>query len=204
MNIDRAIIFLQEVDPIMAKLIKRFDPPNLNPNKNYFGSLIRSIIYQQLSGSSANVIYNRFKNLFDNKYFPNSESILKMPSKELQKVGVSKQKIIYLKELSKQWDKIQSKFSNISVMSNHEISKILLEVKGIGQWTVDMFLIFTLAREDVFPSGDLAIKKGFATIKNMNTLPVEKYMLEESKIWKPYRTIASLYLWKISDGEFEW
>ena len=204
MNIDRAIIFLQQVDPIMAKLIKRFDPPNLKPNKNYFESLVHSIIYQQLSGSAASVIYNRFKNLFDNKYLPNSKNILKIPSEELQKVGLSKQKIIYLKELSKQWDKIQSKFSNISVMSNHEISKILLEVKGIGQWTVDMFLIFTLAREDVFPSGDLAIKKGFATIRNINILPTEKYMSDESTIWKPYRTIASLYLWKISDGEFEW
>ena len=204
MNIDNAIIFLQKVDPIMAKLIKRFDPPNLNPNKNYFGSLIRSIIYQQLSGSSANVIYNRFKNLFDNKYFPNSENILKTSFKELQKVGLSKQKIIYLKALSKQWDKIERKFSNIKMMSNHEISKILLEVKGVGQWTVDMFLIFTLAREDVFPSGDLAIKKGFAAIRNMNILPTEKYMSEESIIWKPYRTVASLYLWKISDGESEW
>ena len=204
MNIDSAIIFLQKVDPIMAKLIKRFDPPNLNPNKNYFGSLVRSIIYQQLSGSSANVIYNRFNNLFDNKYFPDSENILKIPSKELQKVGLSKQKIIYLKALSKQWDKIERKFCNIKMMSNYEIIKILLEVKGVGQWTVDMFLIFTLASEDVFPSGDLAIKKGFATIRNMNILPTEKYMSEESKIWKPYRTVASLYLWKISEGEFEW
>ena len=188
----------------MAKLIKRFDPPNLKPNKNYFESLVRSIIYQQLSGSAASVIYNRFKNLFDNKYLPNSKNILKMPSEELQKVGLSKQKIIYLKALSKQWDKIERKFCNIKMMSNYEISKILLEVKGVGQWTVDMFLIFTLAREDVFPSGDLAIKKGFAAIRNMNILPTEKYMSEESKIWKPYRTVASLYLWKISDGEFEW
>ena len=68
MNIDGAIIFLQKVDPIMAKLIKRFDPPNLKPNKNYFEALVHSIIYQQLSGSAANVIYNRFKNLFDNKF----------------------------------------------------------------------------------------------------------------------------------------
>ena len=204
MNIDSAIIFLQKVDPIMAKLIKRFDPPNFKPNKNYFESLVRSIIYQQLSGSAASVIYNRFKNLFDNKYLPNSKNILKMPSEELQKVGLSKQKIIYLKALSKQWDKIERKFSNIKMMSNYEISKILLEVKGVGQWTVDMFLIFTLAREDVFPSGDLAIKKGFAAIRNMNILPTEKYISEESKIWKPYRTVASLYLWKISDGEFEW
>ena len=204
MNIDNAIIFLQKVDPIMAKLIKRFDPPNLKLNKNYFESLVRSIIYQQLSGSAASVIYNRFKNLFNNKYLPNSKNILKIPSEELQKVGLSKQKIIYLKALSKQWDKIERKFCNIKMMSNYEISKILLEVKGIGQWTVDMFLIFTLAREDVFPSGDLAIKKGFATIRNMNILPTEKYMSEESIIWKPYRTVASLYLWKISDGEFEW
>tara|TARA_B100001750_G_scaffold80494_1_gene63986 strand:+ start:96 stop:710 length:615 start_codon:yes stop_codon:yes gene_type:complete len=204
MNIDRAIIFLRQVDPVMGKLIKRFKPPNLKPNKNYFESLVRSIIYQQLSGSAASVIYNRFKNLFDDEYLFKSENILKIHSEVLQKVGLSKQKIIYLKELSKQWDRIQRKFSDVQMMDNHEISKILLEVKGIGQWTVDMFLIFTLCRKDVFPLGDLAIKKGFATIRNMNTLPTAKYMLQESEIWKPYRTVASLYLWKISDGEFEW
>ena len=69
---------------------------------------------------------------------------------------------------------------------------------------IDMFLIFSLARPDVFPSGDLAIQKGFALIKNMDTLPTIKYMIDKSKIWKPYRTVASLYLWKINDGEFEW
>mgnify|MGYP000926752852 CR=1 FL=1 len=204
MNIDKAIMFLQQADPMMAKLIKQYDLPNLNPNKNYFESLVRSIIYQQLSGSAANAIYERFKNLLGYHSFSQSEKILEMPFEELQKVGLSKQKIIYLKELSKQWNRIQRKFSNIQMMTNHEISKILLEVKGIGQWTVDMFLIFTLCREDVFPSGDLAIKKGFATIRNMNTLPTEKYMVEKSEIWKPYRTVASLYLWKITDGEFEW
>ena len=204
MNIDEAIKFLQQADPTMAKLIIKFDPPTLKPNQNYFKSLVRSIIYQQLSSASASAIYNRFKNLFEEDFFLNTDNILKIHSRELQKVGLSKQKIIYLKALSKQWDKIERKFSNIKMMSNYEISKILLEVKGVGQWTVDMFLIFTLAREDVFPSGDLAIKKGFAAIRNMNILPTEKYMSEESKIWKPYRTVASLYLWKISDGEFEW
>ena len=197
-------MFLKQGDPMMAKLIKQYDPPNLDRNKNYFESLVRSIIYQQLSGKAANAIYERFKNLLGYDSFSQSEEILEIPFEELQKVGLSKQKIIYLKELSKQWNRIQRKFSNIQMMTNHEISKILLEVKGIGQWTVDMFLIFTLCREDVFPSGDLAIKKGFATIRNMNTLPTEKYMVEKSEIWKPYRTVASLYLWKITDGEFEW
>ena len=204
MNIDEAIKFLQQADPTMAKLIIKFDPPTLKPNQNYFKSLVRSIIYQQLSSASASAIYNRFKNLFEEDFFLNTDNILKIHSRELQKVGLSKQKIIYLKELSKQWHVIQKKFSNISMMSNHEISKTLLKVKGIGQWTVDMFLIFTLAREDVFPSGDLAIKKGFATIRNMDILPTEKFMKDESKIWKPFRTVASLYLWKITDDEFEW
>ena len=204
MNIDEAIKFLQQADPTMAKLIIKFDPPTLKPNQNYFKSLVRSIIYQQLSSASASAIYNRFKNLFEEDFFLNTDNILKIHSRELQKVGLSKQKIIYLKELSKQWHVIQKKFSNISMMSNHEISKTLLKVKGIGQWTVDMFLIFTLAREDVFPSGDLAIKKGFATIRNMDILPTEKFMKDESKIWKPFRTVASLYLWEITDDEFEW
>ena len=116
----------------------------------------------------------------------------------------SKQKIIYLYDLSINWEQIETQFSNIEKMRNREISNILLDVKGIGQWTIDMFLIFSLARPDVFPSGDLAIQKGFAFIKNMDTLPTIKYMIDESEIWKPYRTVASLYLWKINDGEFEW
>ena len=123
MNIDEAIKFLQQADPTMAKLIIKFDPPTLKPNQNYFKSLVRSIIYQQLSSASARAIYNRFKNLFEEDFFLNTDNILKIHSRELQKVGLSKQKIIYLKELSKQWHVIQKKFSNISMMSNHELSK---------------------------------------------------------------------------------
>lgn len=204
MNFDKAETHLRKVDPTMAKLISKYDSPNFEPINNHFESLVRSIVYQQLSAKAAAAIYERFNNLFGNNDYPYPQNILVEPAEVLQKVGLSKQKIIYLKDLSIKWEQIETQFSNIKKMSNREISNILLDVKGIGQWTIDMFLIFSLARPDVFPSGDLAIQKGFAFIKNMDTLPTIKYMIDESEIWKPYRTVASLYLWKINDGEFEW
>ena len=113
MNIDKAKTHLRKVDPTMAKLISKYGSPNFEPIKNHFESLARSIIYQQLSGKAANAIYERFKNLFGNNDSPYPENILILPAEVLQKVGLSKQKIIYLKDLSIKWEQIKIQFSNI-------------------------------------------------------------------------------------------
>ena len=89
-------------------------------------------------------------------------------------------------------------------MTDEEISSELIKVKGIGQWTADMFLMFTLGRPDVFPFGDLGIQKGFMVLTNMNRLPVQKEMERKTKKWQPYRTVAAWYLWKLVDGPFKW
>ena len=119
-------------------------------------------------------------------------------------VGLSRQKIKYIKDLSNKWDQIEIKLSNIKLMTDQEIRDILLDVKGIGQWTVDMFLIFSLVRPDIFPTGDLAMQKGFCILNNLDSKPSVDEMIQYSEIWRPYRTIASWYLWILVEGPTEW
>ena len=204
MNIDKAIKHLKKVDPKMKLLVKKYGYPNFKPIDDYYESLVRSIVYQQLSTKAAQTIFNRFKDLFNEKLFPIPEKVFEINDQKLMSVGLSGQKVKYIKDLSNKWPRIEKKFLNINKMTDQEIRNILLDVKGIGRWTVDMFLIFSLMREDVFPSGDLAIQKGFCILNDLDSKPSIDEINESSKLWEPYRTIASWYLWKLIDGPTEW
>ena len=204
MDIDNAINHLQKVDSRMKTLIKKYGHPKFSPIDNYFEALIKSIVSQQISTKAASAIYNRLKTLFNGDHFPNPKNVLAVKDEKLMLVGLSGQKIKYIKDLSNKWDQIEIKLSNIKLMTDQEIRDILLDVKGIGHWTVDMFLIFSLARPDVFPTGDLVIQKGYAKLHNMINLPNKNEMLKGAEKWKPYRTLACLYLWNMIDGPFEW
>ena len=183
-------------------LIDKYDRPIFENNDNYFNALSKSIIYQQLSGKVAKVIYNRFLDLFKNRK-PELEVILNLKDFELRKIGLSKQKTEYIKGLSKYFYK-EGKLIDFPSLTNQEISKELIKIKGIGQWTVDMFLMFTMFRTDVLPVADLGIKKGFKELFNLKELPSEKVMINKSKKWQPYRTIACCYLWKLVDDGDVW
>ena len=111
---------------------------------------------------------------------------------------MSKQKINYIYEISKYFSMNNISFKNLD---NVDIYKHLIQIKGVGPWTIDMFLMFTLCRLDILPLGDLGIKKGFKILYELDELPTEKFMLKKSLKWMPYRTIASMYLWKIVDGD---
>ena len=204
MNIDKAIKHLKKVDPKMKRLIKKYGHPNFKPIDDYYESLVRSIVYQQLSTKAAQTIFNRFKDLFNEKLFPTPEKVFDINDQKLISVGLSGQKVKYIKDLSNKWPRIEKKLLNINKMTDQDIRNILLDVKGIGQWTVDMFLIFSLMREDVFPSGDLAIQKGFCILNDLDSKPSIDEINESSKLWEPYRTIAAWYLWKLIDGPTEW
>ena len=119
-------------------------------------------------------------------------------------MGLSNQKANYIRDLSEKWKRGEVDLSNIESMSDEAISDELIKVKGIGQWTADMFLMFTLVRPDVFPFGDLGIQKGFMILNKMDRLPKPNEMEKEAEQWRPYRTVAAWYLWKIVDGPFEW
>ena len=204
MNHEIALRHLNNVDQRMEKLIDKFGPPNFNLMNNYYESLIRSIVYQQLSGKAASIIYERFLDLFVFDIYPEPKDILAVSIETLRSSGLSYQKVNYIQDLSEKWQDGTMNLTNIDSMTDEEISSELIKVKGIGQWTADMFLMFTLGRPDVFPFGDLGIQKGVMILTNMNRLPVQKEMERKTKKWQPYRTVAAWYLWKLVDGPFKW
>jgi len=195
---------LSNADQRMGKLIEKFGPPNFNLMNNYYESLVRSIVYQQLSGKAASIIYERFLDLFVFDIYPKPKDVLEVSIETLRSSGLSYQKVNYIRDLSEKWQDGTMNLTDIDSMTDEEISSELIKVKGIGQWTADMFLMFTLGRPDVFPFGDLGIQKGFMVLTNMNHLPTKKEMERKTKKWQPYRTVAAWYLWKLVDGPFKW
>jgi len=195
---------LAEIDSRFSRLISQFGYPAFKGENNYFEALLKNIIYQQLSGKAAKTIYNRFLKLFETTQYPSPDKILNTPVEHLRGAGLSNQKVTYILDLSKKYVEGALQLDELNQKSDKEISAQLIQVKGIGQWTADMFLIFTLGRENIFPLGDLGVKKGVAIIENLNKLPTEKHMAEISEKWQPYRTIAAWYMWKLVDGPFEW
>ena len=199
-----ALKHLSNADERMGNLIDKFGPPNFNLMNNYYESLVRSIIYQQLSGKAASIIYKRFLDLFVFDIYPKPKDVLAVSIETLRSSGLSYQKVNYIRDLSEKWQDETINLTDIDSMTDEEISSELIKVKGIGQWTADMFLMFTLGRPDVFPFGDLGIQKGVMIITNMNRLPTQKEMERKTKKWQPYRTVAAWYLWKLVDGPFKW
>ncbi len=194
MSHKEATKFLKK-DPKLAKIIKQVGDYNVKITKNRYQSLVEAIIAQQLSGSAAESILKKFKKLFKSK-FPKPVEVIKTPDSKIRSIGLSKMKIMYIKDLSK---KIQSKQLNmriISTKSDEYIVEHLTDVKGIGRWTAEMFLIFSLGRLDVLPVGDLGLKKGIQLMYSLKELPNEKEIEQMAKSWKPYRTVATWYLWK--------
>tara|TARA_Y100001935_G_scaffold143317_1_gene118405 strand:+ start:23 stop:631 length:609 start_codon:yes stop_codon:yes gene_type:complete len=202
MNIDSALEFLKK-DSKMYKLIRIYDPPILKPRDDYFYTLVRSIVFQQLNGKVANIIFMRFIDLLPRNKI-NPKYVLMLNNSEMKKVGLSFQKINYIKNLAHFFNENSFDNNTVDKMSDDEISKLLIKIKGVGQWTIDMFLMFTLNRLDVMPYSDLAIKKGMKSLFNLNELPAKHEMKSLSINWSPFRTIACMYLWKIADDGFEW
>ena len=195
---------LAEIDSRFTRLISQFGYPDFKAGNRYFEALLKNIIYQQLSGKAAKTIYNRFLKLFETTQYPSPDDILNTPVEHLKGVGLSNQKVTYILDLSKKYVEGTLELDELNEKSDKEVSDQLIQVKGIGQWTADMFLMFTLNREDIFPLGDLGVKKGVAIIENLPEPPTEKHMAEISEKWQPYRTIAAWYMWKLVDGPFEW
>ena len=193
---------LIKLDARFSSLLEEFGYPTYQKENQYFKSLLRSIIYQQLSGKAASKIHNRFLAIYDSDSHPTPDEVKLTSSDVLRSVGLSRQKISYIKNLCD--FSLNNNIENIDQLSDDEISKQLTQIKGIGQWTVDMFLMFTLNRLDVFPFGDLGVKKGLKKFENLKELPSEKEMDSLSKKWSPYRSLAAWYMWIIIEGPFEW
>ena len=201
MDIEAGLDFLKK-DKKMQVLIEKFGRPDFNQGQDFFQSLLRSIVFQQLSGKAAQTIYERLVSLIPKTSNLCPNEILKLNKDEMRKAGLSFQKINYVKNLADYFENNSLQKKDVEEMTDEEISKELIQIKGIGQWTVDMFLMFTLNRADILPYKDLGIQKGIMKIFKMKNLPSKKEMENCSRKWRPYRTIACWYLWRIADDKF--
>lgn len=173
----------------------------LEPTTNAFQSLVRSIIYQQLSGKAAAAILKKFVALYTPKKFPKPADVLATSDKQLRSAGLSRGKIAYVRDLSNKFIDGTINPKKFGSMSDAEIESHLVQVKGIGSWTAHMFLIFALNRSDVLPTGDLAIRKGFMKAFRLRKVPTHDKMVALAKAHAGDRTYLALYLWGIMDGK---
>lgn len=192
-----ALQMLQASDPKLGHLIQQVGRCRLDEVQqkgDTLFSLARCILYQQLSTKSATAIYKRFLQLYTE--FPTAEAILNTPDETLRSVGISKQKIIYLKDLARKTIEGLPAIAELELLDDETIIQTLTQVKGIGRWTVQMLLIFRLHRWDVLPVDDLGIRSGIRRLYELEELPDKKTVEQFGQNWKPYRTIASWYLWR--------
>ena len=166
-----------------------------------FQALAESIIYQQLSGKAAGTILGRFVALYKGKKFPTPEDVLKTKVPTLRSVGLSGQKASYLKDLAAKFKDGTIDPKRFSRMTDEEIIEHVAAVKGIGKWTAHMFLMFTLARPDVLPTGDLGIQKAFQKLFKLRAKPSPERMKKLAQAWAGHRTVASMYLWRMLDDK---
>lgn len=186
-------------DERLAPLIKKFGFPVPKPKRNSFKSLTRSIIRQQISGKAADSIQARFLELFPRKKFPTSKEVVQMPISKLRSAGLSGQKASYIKDLAEKFSNGTVKHRALHKMKTEEVIAHLTQIKGIGVWTVHMFLISALNRPDVLPTGDLGIRKGFQIVYRLKTLPGHAKMERLAKPWRAHASLASWYLWRVAD-----
>jgi DNA-3-methyladenine glycosylase II len=195
MSID-PVKYLSKADPQLAGVIKTVGKYSIKIRTNAFQSLVESIIYQQLAGSAANVIYTRLINHYNN-VLPKPMQIISTSDIELKsKIGLSSNKVQYLKDLSTKVEQGKINLELLSRMSDEEVIAELTLVKGIGRWTAEMFLIFCLGRPDILPVTDLGIRKAVHKLYSLPELPKPVELLAISQPWRPHRTVASWYLWK--------
>lgn len=191
---------LKQNDPKLASLILTYDKPNLTTHRKYFNLLLGAIIGQQLSILAARSIKNRLFKYYRNN--PTPEKIINTPDETLRSFGLSNAKVQYVKDLSHKILNGKVRLKGLSKMTNDEIINELTKVKGIGVWSVHMFLIFVLARLDVLPTGDLGIRKAIMNNYKLKTLPDENKikLIAKKNNWYPYYSIASLILWHSLDN----
>jgi len=164
--------------------------------RNPFHSLIRSIIAQQVSTAAAASILKKFKALFGNR-FPTPEQVLEKTEEEMRSAGLSRSKVIYIRDLAEKFKDGTIAPRKFPRMSNDEIIEHLTRVKGIGVWTAHMFLLFTLRRPDILPTLDLAIRKGFQVVYGLKKIPEHETMERLARGWRKHASLASLYLWTV-------
>ena len=197
-ELEKAERLLARRDPLLRPIIKQYAPCHLRPHTRYFETMVGSIVSQQLSTKAADTIFRRFKALYAPARFPKPEQIAATPNEDLRGVGLSSQKAGYIKDLAAKTHDGTIKFHHLSKLEDDAVIEMLTQVKGIGVWTVHMFLIFSLGRLNVLPVGDLGIRNAIQRLYGFEKAPLAAEMeaLAEARGWRPYCSVASWYLWR--------
>jgi DNA-3-methyladenine glycosylase II len=193
----KAVIHLKKCDPVLRAIIERVGPCRMEFGLPEFCSLAEAIVYQQLNGKAAVTIFKRFAALAGEPLTP--EGILQLSDQQLRSVGLSKQKSAYLKDLAAKTVAGLLDFSRLRALTDDEVIQHLTRVKGVGIWTAHMFLIFSLRRPDVLPTGDYGVQVAMRKHYKKRKLPKPKDMEKIAKAWAPYRSVACWYLWRSLD-----
>jgi DNA-3-methyladenine glycosylase II len=198
-DLDAATRHLSSIDERLAELIRGTRPfqAEMDATQNPYESLLEAIAYQSISGKAAATIFGRIKALSASGGIPTPEEILKLRKSTLRKAGLSGAKIFAMKDLArKTLSGVVPSHEESLKLSDEELVQRLVSVRGIGVWTVEMFLIFRLARPDVLPAHDLGVKKGWSVTYRKKHMPTPKQLLAFGERWRPYRTVASWYMWR--------
>jgi DNA-3-methyladenine glycosylase II len=193
----KAVNHLKKCDPVLCAIIERVGPCRMEYGVPEFCSLAEAIVYQQLNGKAAVTIFKRFAALAGEPLTP--EGILKLSDEQLRSVGLSKQKSAYLKDLAAKTATGLLDFSRLPELSDEEVIEHLTQVKGIGVWTAHMFLMFSLRRPNVLPTGDYGVQVAIRKHYKKRKLPKPKDMEKIAKAWEPYRSVACWYMWRSLD-----
>jgi DNA-3-methyladenine glycosylase II len=196
----KAVSHLKKACPVMAGIIQRCGPPRMDYLTPDFKTLTRCIVGQQLSGKAASTIYARFEHACG-RAGVTPGSILKLGAENLRPLGLSGQKTVYLLDLAERTKARQLRFDRLEKMDDAEVIEHLTQVKGVGVWTVQMLLMFALRREDVFPAGDLGIRNAIQRAWKLEEPPKPAAMEQIAAPWRPYRTLASWYLWRSLENQ---
>ncbi len=195
----RAILHLKKNDSALSEVISRVGPYRIEYREPNFDTLVRSIVYQQVSGNVARVIVGRLLDAMpDAQLTP--EHVLRLRKPRLRKCGLSAAKTDYIRDLARHAADGKVVFDQLPEKTDEEVIAALTQVKGIGVWTAQMFLIFALRRNDVLPTGDLGVRKAIKNIYGLHELPKPAEMEQIATPWRPYCSVASWYLWRSLDG----
>lgn len=179
-------------DPAMSDMIDIVGPYRLKTRRNRYWSLIESIVSQQLSGAAADSVLSRLRAMYPGRT-PRPQDVASTPDEQLRLAGLSRMKVSYVKDISERVADGRMRMRRFAGMTDEQVIEELVEIRGIGVWTAQMFLIFSLGRLDVLPLGDLGIRRGFEIVYGITA---ESEMKRHAEMWRPFRTVASWYLWK--------
>jgi DNA-3-methyladenine glycosylase II len=198
---EAALAHLRAADPVLAAIIDRVGAYDMQYHEPTFRALVRSIVFQQLHGNAARAIFERLRLKAGGEIKP--ESILKLRPPQMRAIGLSKQKLTYIRDLARKTRDGVVEFKRFPQMSDEEVIAELTQVKGIGEWTAHMFLMFALRRPDILPTGDYGVRSAMRKAYGMKVMPKPVTMQRKGKSWRPYSSVASWYMWRSLDVPVE-